>query len=147
MVGGFYGVLLLSAKHSRSRLMGRHLTNGDSANHSKDHKFRLEQWSNIPLFLPKTCRDCISSARTFMYYNRGEIWEGDSMVADIEELEQMDASGIHAGRLNAKEVFTPTNGETFIFPIADGTVQFSGGDQVLRTSTLIPDHPDRGEKQ
>ena len=28
------------------------------------------------------------------------------MVADIEELEQMDASEIHATRLNAKEVLT-----------------------------------------
>ena len=28
------------------------------------------------------------------------------MVADIEELEEMDASEIHARRLNAKEVVT-----------------------------------------
>ena len=33
------------------------------------------------------------------------------MVADIEELEQMDASGLHAPRLNAKKVLTPPNGE------------------------------------
>ena len=47
----------------------------------------------------------------------------------------MDASEIHAKRLNAKEVLTPMSGEKFIFPIADGTVKLSGGDQVLRTST------------
>ena len=29
------------------------------------------------------------------------------MVADIEELEKMDASEIHSKRLNAKVVFTP----------------------------------------
>ena len=46
----------------------------------------------------------------------GRIWEGDTLVADIEELEKMDASDIHARRLNAKEVLTPKNGETFIFP-------------------------------
>ena len=34
-----------------------------------------------------------------------------------------------------------------MFPIADGTVKLSGGDQVLRTSTLIWDNPDRGEEQ
>ena len=34
-----------------------------------------------------------------------------------------------------------------MFPIADGTVKLSGGDQVLRTSTLIRDSPDRGEEQ
>ena len=31
----------------------------------------------------------------------------------------------------------PLRGEKFIFPSADGTVKLSGGDQVLRTSTLI----------
>ena len=31
-------------------------------------------------------------------------------------------------RLNAKEVFTPMSGDKFIFPIADGTVKLSGGD-------------------
>ena len=42
---------------------------------------------------------------------------------------------------------TPMNGENFIFPIADRTVKRSGGDQVLRTSPLILDHPDRGEER
>ena len=32
----------------------------------------------------------------------GEIWKGDIMIADVEELEEMDASEIHARRLNAK---------------------------------------------
>ena len=44
------------------------------------------------------------------------------MVADIEELEQMDASELHARRLNAKEVLTPQRSGNFIFPVADGTV-------------------------
>ena len=69
------------------------------------------------------------------------------MVADIEELEQMDASELHARRLNAKEVLTPMKGEIFIFPVADGTVKISGGDRDLRTSTLIRDIPDRREEQ
>ena len=64
------------------------------------------------------------------------------MVADIEELEQMDASELHARRLNAKEVLTPMKSEKFIFPVADGAVKTSGGDQDLRTSTLIWDHRD-----
>ena len=32
----------------------------------------------------------------------GGIWAGDIMVADIEESEEMNASEIHARRLNAK---------------------------------------------
>ena len=69
------------------------------------------------------------------------------MVADTEELQQMDASELHARRLNAKAVLTPMKGDKFIFPIADGTVKISGGDQVLKTSTLNWDNPDRGEEQ
>ena len=73
----------------------------------------------------------------------GGIWNGDIMITDMEELEQMDASEIHARRLNAKEVLTPMNGEKFRFPIANGTVKPLGGDQVLRTSTFIRDRPER----
>ena len=69
------------------------------------------------------------------------------MIADIGELEEMDASEIHARRLNAKEVFTPMKGDFFIFPVADGTVKTPGGDQRLRTSTLIRDRPEPGKEQ
>ena len=47
---------------------------------------------------------------------------------------------------NAKELLSPTRGEKFMFQIADGTVKLSGGDQDLRTSTLIRNSPD-GEEQ
>ena len=52
------------------------------------------------------------------------------MVADSEELEEVDASEIHGKRHNAKEVLTRMKGENFRFPILDGTVKLSGGDQV-----------------
>ena len=38
---------------------------------------------------------------------RGGIWKGDVLVADLEELETMDASEIHSKRLNAKEAIFP----------------------------------------
>ena len=66
------------------------------------------------------------------------------MVADIEELGEMNVSEIHAKRLDAKEVLAPMSGEKITVPIADGKAKLSGGDQVLRTSTLIRDSPDRG---
>ena len=69
------------------------------------------------------------------------------MVADIEELETMDASEIYTKRLNAKEVIFPKENGTFIFPAADGRIKLSGGDQELRTSTLIREHLIRGESQ
>ena len=58
----------------------------------------------------------------------GGFWKGDALVADLEELETMDASGIYSKRLNAKEVIFPKQGE-FIFPIADGRIKTLGGDQ------------------
>ena len=56
----------------------------------------------------------------------------------------MDASEIYSKRLNAKEVIFPKEGE-FILPIADGRIKTPGGDQELRTSTLIPPRPIQGE--
>ena len=42
------------------------------------------------------------------------IWKGDKMVADVEELEKMDASEIYSKRLNAKEVIFPKEkGESY----------------------------------
>ena len=74
-------------------------------------------------------------------------WKGDILIADIGELEQKDASEIYARRLNAKEVLTPMKCEKFIFPVADGTVKISGGEQRLRTSTLTRERPEREEEQ
>ena len=77
----------------------------------------------------------------------GGIWKGDIVVADIEELEEMDASELHARRLHAKEVLTPQRSGNFIFPVADGTVHIFGRGQRLGTSTLTRDPPERGEEQ
>ena len=45
---------------------------------------------------------------------RGRIWKGDVLIADLEELETMDASEIYSKRLNAKEVIFPKEkGELF----------------------------------
>ena len=67
------------------------------------------------------------------------ICKGDILVADTEELEKMDASEIHATRLNAK---TPMSGEKMVFPVANGTDKIYG-DRVLRRSTFIRDRPNR----
>ena len=66
------------------------------------------------------------------------------LVADLEELETMDASEIYSKRLNAKEVMFPKQGK-FIFPIADGRIKSFGGDQELKTSTLVRHRPIRGK--
>ena len=75
----------------------------------------------------------------------GEIWKGDVLVADLEQLETMDASEIYSKRLYAKEVIFQKEKGEFIFPITDGRIKPLGGDQDLRTSTLIRQLPIRGE--
>ena len=75
----------------------------------------------------------------------GIIWKGDVLVADLEELETMDASEIYSKRLNAKEVIFPKEKGEFIFPIADGRIKTPGEDQELRTSTLVRHRPIQGE--
>ena len=57
----------------------------------------------------------------------------------------MDASEIYSKRLNAKEVIFPKEKGEFIFPITDGRIKTLGGDQDLRTSTLVRQRPSRGE--
>ena len=81
-------------------LMGRHPMKGGSECPSTDQLYRLEHWSNLTLFLRKTCRDYINlvqkSCQVFslnMHKTLEESGKETFVVADIVELlEQMDAS-------------------------------------------------------
>ena len=162
MVGGFHGMLHLSAKrHSDicetfkiSCLMGRKTPYerrfGRPSNESvipfgamvDYHLISDRDLSRRHQFGPNALPGI------FLRYVlcAGGICKGGIMVADIEYLEDLDASELHARRLNAKEVSTPRKGEQFIFPVAEGTVKIYGEDQDLRTSTFIRESPDRGEE-
>ena len=59
----------------------------------------------------------------------------------------MDASEIYSKRLNAKEVIFPEEKGELIFRIADGRIKLPGGDQDLKTSTLVRHRPIQGESQ
>ena len=50
------------------------------------------------------------------------------MVADIKELQKMDASEIYTRRINALEVLVPQTGEHFMFTVADGTAKLLGNE-------------------
>ena len=99
-------------------------------NSAKDPS-RLHQFG--PKVLPGIFLGCVLYA--------GRIWKGDTMVADIEELEEMDASELHAKRLNAKEVLTPMRGDIFIFPVADGAVKIFWRRSASETIHLNPGSP------
>ena len=57
---------------------------------------------------------------------REVIWKGDILVADVEEMDNLAASELHAQRLNAREVLMPKKGEEFAFPFEDGSVRLAG---------------------
>ena len=63
------------------------------------------------------------------------LWKGDFLRADMEELENMDASEIYPRRMNAKEVLIRQKEDEFIFPFADGTAKLSGRDYEFRELT------------
>ena len=75
----------------------------------------------------------------------GRIWKGDIMIADIEELEKMDASEMYPQRINAKEVLMPQKGEEIIFPLADGTAKLLGRDCEFREPTLRREQTERSQ--
>ena len=134
-----------------SYLMRKLHTRDVLGNHFKDVLFHLVHWLSISLFLRKTSQESINLERksyldcsSDVHCTRVGIWKGDVLIADLDELETMDAPEIYSKRLNAKEVIFPKQGE-FIFPIADGRIKTLGGDQDLRTSTSIRPRPIQGE--
>ena len=76
--------------------------NEDLGSHSKDHLFHSVHWWNISQSPRETNREFINSGRK--YYQEffigyaliaGRIWKGDKLIADIQELEKLDASEIY----------------------------------------------------
>ena len=75
----------------------------------------------------------------------GGIWKGDVRVADLEELETMEASEIYSKKTQCEGSNISQRNWNMYFPVADGRIKTPGGDQDLRTSTLIRERPIRGE--
>ena len=123
-------------------------------NHLKDLLFLLVHWLSIYPFTAKDQSRIHQFGKKvllglFLGYElyAGVLWKGDVLVADLEGLETMDASEFYSQRLNAKEVIFPQENGIYIFffPVADGRIELLGGDQELRTSTLVRDRPFQGE--
>ena len=72
----------------------------------------------------------------------GRIWKGDVLVADLEELETMDAEINSQKDSMRKRWYFP---KKIIFPVADGLIKHPWGDRELRTSTLIRPRAIQGE--
>ena len=150
MVGSFYGMLFLFAKQD---LLSEGKTSYERR-FGKPFKGPIIPFGSLVEYYPISAKD---QSRIHQFGKKVlpgwflgyalyavRIWKGDILVADIEELETVDASDIYSNRLNAKEVIFPRENRNY-FPAADGRINLSGRDQELRTPTLIREHPIRGE--
>ena len=82
---------------------------------------------NLTARMPSVVSSSTSSNLVRTSYGYQDPGKSVALIADLEELETMDASEIYSKRLNAKEVIFPKQGE-FIFPIADGRIKTPGED-------------------
>ena len=119
--------------------------------HLKDRSFHLVHWLSIALFLRKISPESINLERKFYldcssdtHCTRVKFGWVTYWSQTLRSWKRWTHRKSTQKRLNAKEVIFPKQGE-FIFPIADGRIKTPGGDQDLRTSTLIRPPPIQGE--
>ena len=126
MEGRFHGMQYQFAKLF-SCLMGELRTNGVLEKHQL---ITAKDQSRIYQFGKKVLLGLFVGYASYA----GEIWKGDILVADLEELETMDAPEIYSQRLNVKEaIFRKYNGK-FNFPVADWT-------NFVRCCVVVTRHP------
>ena len=133
MVGRFYGMWNLSAKHSRSLIWW-----GDSIRKAlwrtiwrTNHSVWFTGW-----VLPISAKD---QSRI-----HPSIWK-ESLTWIVpwirsvrgENLEGWHNGCRHCGVEMERKLIIPRENGKFVFPVADGRIKFIGGDQELRTPTLI----------
>ena len=108
--------------------------------------FVSEQKSKIIRDHSNTRRGSVSSARKpsqvffgrrrYALHARGSC-NGDVLVADVEELQENDATDVFLRRLTTKEVLVPSDGGKFIFPFVHGSAKLAGEGSEFRTSDGI----------
>ena len=150
-IGGqiLWNVIPICETFKISCLMGKLHTRDVLENHLMDQSFRLVHWLSITLFLRKTSPSIWKESLTWIVLwirsVRGENWEvwhigcrhwgvgNDGRIRNLLWKTQCKGSNISQRKW------------IIYFPVADGRIKLSGGDQELRTPTLIREHPIRGE--
>ena len=135
-----------------SYLMGRPRMRDVLGNHLKDLLFHLVHWLSITLFLRRTSQESINLEResyldcsSDTLCTRGEFGRVTYWLQTLRSWKTMDASEMYSKRLNAKEVCFPKKKNNLFFQSQMDESNTLGGDQDLRTSTLIRQRPIRGE--
>ena len=143
-----YGILLQSA--TRSRPPGREENSVWKTIWRSIQRANNSFWSNGWISSNQTRIHQIGkkvSPDIFLGYEMiaGRIWKGDILIADLEDLEKLDASEIYQQRLIAKEVRISQTGNEFIFPVADGTAKLPGRNHEFREPTVRREQTVRSE--
>ena len=146
-----YGMPLLYAKmYKISWHLGKLHTKGVLENHLKDHLCHLVQWWSISQIPRDNTRIHQFGKKILPGFLIGilcsrEIWEEGFLIAEIEELEKLDASETYRRRLNAKEVLTTQKDGESVFPVA--VHQNSGRDYEFQEPTESGIHRKERESQ
>ena len=133
-------------------LMGRRPMKDVLGNRLKDLLFHLVHWLSITLQLRRISQESISLERKFYLdcfsdtpCTREEFGRVTYCFQTLRNMRRWTHRKSTQKKLNAKEVIFPKERGEFIFPIADGRIKTLGGDQELRTSTLVRHRPIQGE--
>ena len=148
MVGVFSGMLVQSAKHSRSfvwwenKAVRNHLqrtNNSVWSNGRIEHCFCAGHIEITSIWSQKSCQ----VYSKFMYCVR---WESGKETLWSQTLKKW-RRWTHLNSTPEGSMSTSQRSGNFIFPFADGKVQIFGWEQRLRTSTFTRERLERGEEQ
>ena len=67
----------------------------------------------------------------------GEAGKEAFIIADVEELEENDASDVYSRRTKTQEVPLAKEGDKFIFPFVNGSTKLAGKGSEILTSDRI----------
>ena len=132
-------------------LMGRRPVKDVLGNHLKDRLFHLVHWLSIILSLQRTSQESIKLERksypdcsSDTHCTRSEFGRLPYWLQTLRSCKRWTHQKATLKDSMQRKLYFPKKME-FFFPIADGRIKTLGGDQDLRTSTLIRQRPIQGE--
>ena len=137
-----------------SCLMWIHNTRDVLGNHSKDRLFHLVHWLSITQKLRRISQESINLERksyldcsSDLHRTRVEFRRVTYSSQTLKSWRRWTHRKSARKDSMQKRWYFPKKMEVLIFPVADGRIKTSGGDQELRTPTFIRDHSIRGDGQ
>ena len=133
-------------------LMGRRLMKDVLGNHLMDRLFHLVHWLSITLYLRRTSQESIYlEKKSYLdcssdkHCTRGEFGTVTYSLLIMRSWRRWTHQKSTQKKVSMGKRWFPKEKGEFIFPIAEGRIKTPGGDQDLRTYTLIRQRVIRGE--